>query len=132
MTIPPRFPVTPEQIDEVVRVFYGAVRRHEVLAPIFARHVADWPAPEARIAAFWRNAILAERGYDGNPTLVHRGAGDVTPAHFEPWLMLFDATLARTLPRDSAQAWSALAHRIGAGLRMAVQTRTPGGPPILR
>mgnify|MGYP007014539141 FL=1 len=46
--------------------------------------------------------------------------------------MLFDATLARTLPRDSAQAWSALAHRIGAGLRMAVQTRTPGGPPILR
>lgn len=132
MTVPPRLPVTPQQIDEVVRVFYAAVRRHEVLGPIFARHVTDWPAHEERIAAFWRNAILYERGYDGNPTQVHRSAGDVAPEHFEPWLMLFDATLARTLPREAAQGWSALAHRIGAGLRIAVRTDAAGGPPILR
>lgn len=130
--IPPRFPVTPDQIDRVVATFYAAVRRHEVLGPVFARHVADWPAHEARIAAFWRNAIMYERGYDGNPMRVHMQAGDVRPEHFDDWLMLFDATLIRVLPRETARAWSALAHRIGAGLRMGVRDlREPGGPPIL-
>ena len=48
--------------------------------------------------------------------------------------MLFDETLRRTLPDEAAQAWSALAHRIGAGLRMGVEDlreRVPG-PPVLR
>ena len=121
MTVPPRLPVTPQQIDEVVRVFYAAVRRHEVLGPIFARHVTDWPAHEERIATFWRNAILYERSYDGNPMRVHMQAGDVRADHFPIWLGLFDETLRRTLPPDAACAWSALAHRIGAGLRMGVE-----------
>lgn len=133
MSIPPRFPVTPEQIDRVVAVFYGAVRRHEVLGPVFANHVSDWPEHEAKIAAFWRNAILFQRVYDGNPMRVHRAAGDVRPEHFRDWLALFDATLARLLPEETAQAWSALAHRIGAGLRMGVEDlHAPAGPPVLR
>ncbi|WP_134726151.1 group III truncated hemoglobin [Paracoccus luteus] len=132
--IPPRFDVTPEQIDRVVAVFYAAVRRHEVLGPVFGRHVADWPAHESRIAAFWRNAILYERSYDGNPMRVHMAAGDVRAEHFDPWLMLFDATLIRTLPQPTARAWSALAHRIGAGLRMGVRDLRDdrAAPPILR
>ena len=39
--IPPRFDVSPEQIDRVVAVFYAAIRRHGVLGPVFARHVTD-------------------------------------------------------------------------------------------
>ena len=62
MSIPPRFDVTPEQIDRVVAVFYAAIRRHEVLGPIFNAHVTDWPEHEEKIARFWRNAILRERG----------------------------------------------------------------------
>ena len=132
--IPPRFPVTPEQIDRVVAVFYAAIRRHEVLGPVFARHVADWPEHEEKIARFWKNAILYERNYDGNPMQVHMRAGDVRAQHFAPWLMLFDETLRRTLPDDAARAWSELAHRIGAGLRMGVEDlreRAPG-PPVLK
>lgn len=132
MSLPPRIPVTPAQIDRVVSVFYAAVRRHEVLGPVFAAHVADWPAHEARIAAFWRNAILHERGYDGNPMQVHKDAGDVRADHFDHWLMLFDATLRRELPPEAALAWSALAHRIGAGLRMGVRDLTGAGVPMLR
>lgn len=133
MSIPPRFDVSPDQIARVVQTFYGAVRRHEVLGPVFAGHVEDWPAHEDRIAAFWRNAILYDRGYDGSPMRAHMNAGDVRPEHFDDWLMLFDATLLRVLPRETARAWSALAHRIGAGLRMGVRDlRDGGGPPILR
>lgn len=132
MSLPPRFEITPGQIDGIVAAFYAAVRRHEVLGPIFARHVIDWPEHEARIAAFWRNAILHERVYDGNPMHVHRQAGDVRPEHFDDWLMLFDATLLRHLPRETARAWSALAHRIGTGLRIGVRDAgNRDGPPVL-
>lgn len=134
MSLPPRFDLSPDQIDRVVAVFYAAIRRHEVLGPIFANHVTDWPEHEARIARFWRNAILHERAYDGSPMRAHMMAGDVRADHFAPWLALFDETLRRTLPEPQARAWSALAHRIGAGLRMGVADLRdgPGGPPILR
>ncbi|MDQ2066086.1 group III truncated hemoglobin [Xinfangfangia sp. CPCC 101601] len=128
-----RFAVTEDQIRAVVTAFYDAVRRHPGLGPVFAAHVTDWPAHEARIVAFWANAILYERGYEGNPLAVHRRAGNVRPGMFEPWLALFDATLRRELAPETAEAWSVLAHRIGAGLRYGLVEATPKGqPPILR
>jgi hemoglobin len=132
--VPPRFPVTPDEIDRVVADFYAAIRVHPTLGPVFAAHVTDWPAHEAKIARFWRNAILMERSYDGNPMQVHRAAGNVRPGMFSPWLQLFDATLARNLAPETTAAWSALAHRIGEGLRYGVteQNRTADGVPVLR
>ena len=41
---------------------YAAIHQNPGLGPVFAAHVTDWPAHEAKIAAFWRNAILMERG----------------------------------------------------------------------
>lgn len=131
--LPPRFNVTAEEIDRVVAVFYAAIREHPGLGPVFAAHVTDWPAHEAKIAGFWRNAILHERSYDGNPMEVHRRAGNVRPGMFDSWLGLFEAVLARELPPETAAAWSALAHRIGRGLRYGlVENQTlPGGIPKL-
>lgn len=117
---PPRFFVTPAQIDAQVAAFYAEVRAHPELGPIFANHVQDWPAHEEKIGRFWRNAILREGVYDGSPMLAHREAGDVRAEHFPVWLALFDAVLARTLPADAAAAWSAMAHRIGRALSMGV------------
>ena len=132
--LPPRFAITPEEIDRVVAEFYACIREHPGLGPVFAAHVTDWPAHEAKIARFWRNAILFERSYDGNPLEVHRRAGNVRPGMFDIWLGLFDAVLRRQLPPDTAAAWSALAHRIGRGLRYGVvpETALPGGVPKLR
>jgi hemoglobin len=129
-----RFDITPEQIDHTVAVFYGAVRRHDVLGPVFANHVTDWPSHEAKIASFWKRAILYAQGYDGNPMRAHMRAGDVRADHFPIWLALFDESLRRSLPHDTAQAWSALAHRIGRGLRMGVEdlSSPAAGPPKLR
>lgn len=129
-----RFDITPEQIDRVVAVFYSAIRRHEILGPVFAAHVTDWPGHEAKIARFWKRAILYQPVYDGNPMRVHLQAGDVMPQHFPHWLALFDETLRRTLPPETAAAWSALAHRIGRGLRIGVEDIRvdAAGPPILR
>ncbi len=130
---PPRFFVTPDQIDAQVAAFYAGVRAHPVLGPVFAAHVQDWPAHEEKIGRFWRNAILHERVYDGSPMVAHREAGDVREDHFPIWLALFDDTAARVLPEDAAAAWSAMAHRIGRALAMGVSDarRCPGAVPSL-
>jgi hemoglobin len=131
--IPPRFPISEEQIDSVVAEFYGLIRQHPALGPVFAAHVADWPEHEAKIARFWKNAILFQRGYDGNPMAVHLQAGNVRPGMFAPWLGLFDSVLERQLPPEAAAAWSALAHRIGSALRYGLLDGGPRDqPPSLR
>lgn len=131
--MPPRFDVTRAQIISVVSEFYALVRRHPTLGPVFASHVTDWAVHEAKITRFWANAILHERSYDGNPQRVHVQAEDVQAGHFALWLETFDAVLHRQLPAQSAEAWSALAHRIGRGMRMAVsdRNRSPAEAPKL-
>lgn len=116
MTMPPRIAVTEAQIDRVVSEFYRRVRAHPALGPVFAAHVADWPAHEEKIGRFWRNALLLQHCYDGNPMQTHRAAGNVREQHFPIWLSLFDSVLGEELPRPLATAWSSLAHRIGRGL----------------
>jgi hemoglobin len=132
--LPPRFDITRPEIERVVTVFYAAVRAHPGLGPVFAAHVTDWPAHEAKVADFWANTILHERGYDGSPIAAHVRAGNVQPGMFSTWLALFDSVLARELRPEQAAAWSALAHRIGRSMRAAVVDREthPGGVPKLR
>jgi hemoglobin len=129
-----RFDITAAEIASVVTEFYAVVRSHPGLGPVFASHVSDWPTHEAKIAGFWRNAILFERGYDGNPMAVHKAAGNVRPGMFDAWLGLFDSVLRRELRPDQAAAWSALAHRIGRGLRYGLidAEQSENGAPLLR
>lgn len=132
--MPPRFPITADEIDLVVQRFYMRVRVDPVLGPVFAAKVHDWPVHEAKIAQFWKGAILHTQGYTGSPMSAHRQAGNVRPEHFVEWLAAFDAVLHETLAPESAAGWSALAHRIGVGLRQGVQDvgRAPNAVPNLR
>jgi len=138
MALPPRFPVSSEQIDAVVARFYARVRTHDVLSPVFFASIPDdaarWDHHEAKIARFWRNAILHERSYSGNPQHMHSMRPMIKPEHFAIWLGVFDEVLADELPAELAASWSALAHRIGAGLRMGVvaNQQPEGAPPKLR
>ena len=95
--MPPRFEITEAEIDFVVARFYARVRVHPVLAPIFAVHVEDWPAHEAKIARFWKGAILFQPGYEGSPMMAHRRAQNVEAAHFPQWLAAFDDVVKVTV-----------------------------------
>lgn len=129
-----RFDITPDEIHQVVRRFYAAVRKDTVLGPIFAAHVDDWPEHETKIAAFWRNAILREKCYSGNPMRVHVTRPSVKAEHFPIWLELFHTTLCAELTELQARQWGALADRIGEGFRTGIETmRQPSdAPPKLR
>lgn len=131
-----RFDITADEIDRVVAAFYFRIRADDVLGPVFINRLGTsatiWRPHEAKIAAFWRNAILYERSYSGNPMQVHMGVPQIEPEHFALWLALFDEVLEQELAPDTARAFSALAHRIGRGLRMGIEAiRQPkDGPPI--
>ena len=135
-----RFPIDREEIDTLMRVFYARMRKHEVLGPIFARAIAPedgavWRAHEEKIAGFWRNAILMDRGYQGSPMQAHFQNGEVKPEHFPIWLELFHDTARDVLPPEKAASMSALAERTGKGLRWGLesaQERHDQGPPKLR
>lgn len=128
--LPPKFPITSAQIDDVVTQFYAKARTHPDLGPIFANHIQNWRPHEAKIASFWRNAIGIDRSFDGNPQSAHMAAHDIDSKHFALWLDLFDETLRDTLPAPTAKAWSTLAHRIGRALKMSIDQRdTPQDAP---
>ena len=133
-----KFDITPEDIDRLVAVFYERIRAHPMLGPVFARAIApqdgpEWRAHEARIAAFWRNAIGIDKSYDGSPMQVHVANPEVMPGMFSPWLDLFGATAREVLTPAQADSILALATRIGQSLRYGVTQRgqVKGAPPKL-
>lgn len=132
-----RVALSESQIDAVVARFYARVRVHPVLGPIFNDAVSldakAWRLHEAKIARFWRNVLLRQPVYSGNPMAVHAANPDVTAAHFDIWLALFDEVLTETLPFAAAQSWSRLAHRVGRGLSLGLdvaRSRTGGVPNL--
>lgn len=133
-----RFPMTHEEIDRLMAAFYARIRRHDVLGPIFLRAVGEddpaWREHEAKIASFWRNAILMDREYSGNPMAVHMMNPEIKVEHFATWLELFRKVAEEVLPPDKARNITGLANRIGQGLSYGVENarRTRGAPPSLR
>lgn len=82
------FDISPEDISRVVARFYARIRQHPDLGPVFAAHIAEgeWSAHEEKICRFWRNAILKERCYDGQPMRVHLQTPEIRAEHFAQWL----------------------------------------------
>ena len=87
--IAPRFAITSDDIDTVMRRFYRLIRADAALGPIFAAHVTDWPEHEAKIARFWKKAILHEDSYSGNPMMTHMGVAE--GQEWEPMATVSDA-----------------------------------------
>lgn len=85
--------VDADYIDHFVEAFYGKVRDDDLLGPIFAARIADWPAHLARMKAFWRSVLHNSGEFSGNPMLKHIIIPGLDLGHFSRWLDLFYATL---------------------------------------
>ena len=107
MTLPsPPIPETPERraeitraitaatglneavLERLVRAFYNAARRDELLGPVFA-HVTDWEVHISTISAFWSSVALMTGRYHGQPMAMHLPL-KLDPPHFARWLELFE------------------------------------------
>ncbi len=88
-----RIGIDADFIDHIVEAFYAKIREDDLLGPIFAERISDWPPHLARMKAFWRSVLQNSGDFSGNPMLKHRAIPGLNLEHFERWLNLFYETL---------------------------------------
>lgn len=119
--------VDADYIDHLVESFYGRVRGDDLIGPIFAARIADWPPHLARMKAFWRSVLHNSGEFSGNPMLKHMVIPGLELRHFERWLELFYATLrdAETHPEATALV-GGRARMIADSLLTGIETQRSG------
>lgn len=86
-------------VSDMVEGFYAAIRRDDLLGPVFAKRIADWPPHLERMKQFWRSILHNSGEFSGNPMARHIAIPGLEPHHFVRWLELFYANL-HTLAQD--------------------------------
>jgi hemoglobin len=114
--------LTKEHIEQLVTHFYQRVRNDEVLGPIF-NDVAkvDWAHHIPLICQFWNSIMLKTNEYHGNAYRKHVVLGEkinLTEAHFDRWLMLFQEEAFKHLPDQDAQLITGKAINIANSLKV--------------
>lgn len=109
--------VTEAEIRTLVDSFYDTLRRDDLLGPIFAHHVKDWSLHLPTMYAFWSTVIRRTGRYAGRPFEIHQALPNLTPAHFERWLTLWEVTVAQVFGPQRVNAQQSF---VVAARRMAV------------
>ncbi len=86
-------------VSRFVESFYTRIRADELLGPIFASRISDWPLHLGRMKGFWRSVLHNSGEFSGNPMAKHLAIPGLEEQHFAHWLELFYATL-RELEQD--------------------------------
>lgn len=112
--------VSEDDIRRLVDSFYVAARDDGLLGPVFAVHVKDWSVHLPRMYDFWSTVVLRTGRYSGRPIDAHLALPNLTHAHFERWLSLWETTVARVIPRAAREAFVSAAHRMGASMSFRI------------
>lgn len=103
------------------------MRQDDLLGPIFAKHVKDWPLHLARMKDFWASIMLESGRFSGNPMQKHIAVGTLDAAHFARWQALWNQTLTRISPSsNAAERFRAAAQRIGESLLTGMEINRGG------
>lgn len=99
-----------DDVSLLVNTFYGKIRRHDVLGPIFNSIITDWDSHLELLTDFWETQLFLKRKYHGNPVMAHQEVdekmdGSITPEHFGQWINLWFETLDELF--DGERAWIA-------------------------
>lgn len=114
-------------IDNLVEDFYEKIREDNLLGPIFAEQIADWPPHLARMKAFWRSVLHNSGEFSGNPMLKHLAIPGLELRHFARWLELFYETLREAEgEREATQLVGGRARMIADSLLTAIAMRRDG------
>jgi len=110
-------------ISQLVERFYTKVRNDDLLGPIFAAKITDWPWHLTRMKDFWASVTMESGRFHGNPMLKHIAIGGLEQAHFERWLMHWDQTVREVAPNPAAaDTFRLAAKRIAGSLLMGIET----------
>ena len=106
-----------EEVTRLVHGFYARVRADDLLGPVFARHVDDWPGHLAHLVDFWSAMLRGTRRFSGAPVQRHNALPGLNAAMFERWLALFRQTAAELDNPDMQQVAVGMAERVAATLQ---------------
>tara|TARA_Y100000815_G_C13267681_1_gene471736 strand:- start:704 stop:1108 length:405 start_codon:yes stop_codon:yes gene_type:complete len=94
-------------IDLLVRTFYGKVRKHATLGPIFNKIILEWEEHFEILTHFWEAQLFLKRQYFGNPIQAHihvdkKVGHTVQSEHFGQWLNLWFETIDELFEGETA------------------------------
>ena len=113
--------ITEERLSELVDLFYGRVRKDDLIGPVFNRAIDDWPEHLERLQAFWSSVMLTSGRYKGRPLQAHVKHGDsIRQASFDRWLELWREATEEVLPPAAATAMQEKAGRIAESLSLGI------------
>ena len=94
---------TLEDVKILVDVFYGKVRKDELIGYIFDDVIQDrWPEHLEKMYRFWQTILLGGHTYSGRPFVPHMKL-PVEREHFERWLGLFFETVDELFEGQKAE-----------------------------
>ena len=109
------------KINELVHSFYGRIRNDQELGPIFNDVIMDnWDRHLNTMVTFWTSVMLSSGLYKGTPMVKHVALKNVTPAHFELWLVHFQVTTADLFEPDVAAEFVIRAERIAESFQLGM------------
>lgn len=119
-----------EDVSLLVHTFYGRIRTHEVLGPIFNEIIDDWDEHLNKMVDFWESNLLYARKYFGNPMMAHISVDQkmdygVESKHFGFWLNLWYQTLDEYFEGDIAQLARDRARMMSTNLFLAIFRSRP-------
>ena len=107
-----------DNIDGMVREFYGIVLKDEMLAPIFIKSLGDdlnegkWHEHLNTLTQFWLLMMTGEKGYQGDPFPPHAFLGPLHRETFERWLKLFNKTVHHLFVPEIAEKFYTKADKL--------------------
>ena len=116
-------------IERLVRRFYEKGDVDDLLGPIF-RAIPKLEEHLGVIIDFWSRQLIGSDRYNGRPFPPHWKL-DLTPEHFDRWMLLFGETAHEELPADlAAKAIEKAGHMSSAFQAAMFPLRGPDGRPM--
>lgn len=99
-------------IKKLVDVFYGKVRKDDLIGPIFNDRIQNhWAEHLSKLYSFWQSVLLGEQTYTGFAFPPHAEL-PINKEHFDRWLSLFTQTVDNLFVGATADEAKSRAYKI--------------------
>ena len=116
--------ITQENIKTLMDTFYDAIRKDKDLGPIFHASIGTdaiaWENHKEKIARFWRQMILGENVFNGQPLKKHIELPPFPREFFDQWLKLFSVSLSQIYIPEVANEFLSKAQMIAQRFQIAM------------
>ena len=114
-----------EDVHKLVTTFYDAVRKDELLGPIFNSIITDWEEHLEKLTDFWESNLFFKKKYTGNPLTKHvevdkQQKGAINEMHFGVWLNLWFQTIDNLFVGEKAQLAKNRARNMGTFIHLKI------------